>query len=234
MFPLVLNQHLSVFRPCFYSNHKVKVAASLSIVTWLIAAINNAILFPGLLDCLAFDTFKWVCSRSSSCSASCSNRFRITFIISVLRATSPVSMYARLFYKARQIRKEECTRDSEGAAARDLHRRDHETTVTFLLFIAVYICTLPNTIFVIAVEPISSRLGGELPAALYVVGVCTYTVLSLLAIIDPLLLMRNQDLRMILASINGSAIEKWCPCRTIAVHKGNALCEVIANPAAVV
>ena len=84
------------------------------------------------------------------------------------------------------------------------------------------------------VESYSSGLSEELPVELYLMAVCSYTVPALLSILDPLLLMSNQDLRMIMASMSDRAIRRQPPhARSTSMNIDNALFEVIENPAVV-
>ena len=60
MFVFVVDRFLSVLFPYFYPRHKVKIAVSLSVFSWLIVFIVSVINLPGILDCytyIAFSTF---------------------------------------------------------------------------------------------------------------------------------------------------------------------------------
>ena len=232
MFVLVLDRYLSTFYRSFYLKHGVKVCVSVSITTWLFAVLSYAPLPPALSDCVAFDRFKWVCAHSSSCKSACFDRLAVTLVIQLIRGTTYFLMYSRLFYKARKNRRVEESQAPGSPAAQDLRQKEHRTSVTFFwLFIVAHLCTLPSYIIIAMVELISSGLSGELPVELYLMAVCSYTVPALLSVIDPLLLMRNQDLR---TTMSDRAIRRQPPhARSASMNCDNALFEVIENPAVV-
>ena len=237
MFVLVLDRYLSTFYRSFYLKHKVKVTVSVSIATWLFAILSYAPLElpPTLSDCLAFDRFKWVCAHSSSCKSACFDRLVGTLFSQLICAATYFLMYSWLFYKARKNRRVEESQAPGSPAARDLRQKEHETSVTFFwLFSIAHLCTLPSYIIIDMVESYSSGLSEEPPVELYLMAVCSYTVPALLSILDPLLLMSNQDLRMIVASMSDRGIRRQPPhARSASMNIDNALFEVIENPAVV-
>ena len=235
MFVLVLDRYLSTFYRSFYLKHKVKVTVSVSIATWLFAILSYAPLPPRLSDCVAFDRFKWVCAYSSSCKSACFDILVGTLVIQLISAATYFLMYSRLFYKARKNRRVEESQAPGSPVARDLCQKEHKTSVTFFwLFIVSHFCTLPSYIIIATVESISSGPSRELLVELYLMAVCSYTVPALLSIIDPLLLMRNQDLRIIVTSMSHRVIRRQPPhARSGSMNCDYALFEVIENPAVV-
>ena len=213
MFVFVTGRYLSVFYPYWYPAHKVKITTCLSLASWLIIILSSIVFLPGILDCYAFGTFpsQWMCIRTIECSPECSLALRIHLGILVLPDTTvPIFMYGRLFYKARKIQRTQKAQVSESAAAKELRQRERKTTVTFfLLFIAVAALVLPNALLLLAISTVSSHSDGKLHPTLYLFGMLCFAVLSLLPIIDPIVIMRNRDVREILASLKGSSAQKW-------------------------
>ena len=215
MFVFVTDRYLSVFLPYWYPAHKIIITVGLSVASWTLVIVTNIAFLPGLLDCFAFDVFKWVCTRSTDCSPTCSIAFRIHLALLTFTCTTiPIWMYTRLFCKARTIQKAEATHTLGTAAAKSIQHRERKITITFfLLFISVCAFILPNAIIFIVISTISARSGGDLHPVLYILGVYSFAVLSLLPTVDPIVIMRNQDVREVFTSLKDSAFRKLRACR---------------------
>ena len=202
MFVFVIDRYLSVFWTYFYPKHKVKVVACLSIVSWLVPFVLAIPLFPGVLDCYMFSPVTWICEVSSKCHKSCSIYLDTFFPVVVFPLTVlPVFFYIKLYYRGRKIRKATV---AEGSAT-DLLQREWKATITFfLLFLSVFLVVLPG----ISVFFIINRVYDQPPPAAYVLLVASLYVVSLLVVTDPIVIMRNKDMREILEKVKASAIRK--------------------------
>ena len=206
MFIFVIDRYLSVFWTYRYPKHKAKVIICLSIVSWLVPFLVSIPLLPGVLDCYSFNPMVWICTPDSLCNKNCIIYSSVLFAVVPFPLTVlPIFFYIKLYYKGRKIRKATV---AEGSAT-DLLQREWKATVTFfLLFLSVFLVIIPSqgaTFIVSSVFPV-----GERPPAAYAVLVVTQYVTSLLIITDPIVIMRNKDVREILSKV----IQKCC-------HKNN-------------
>lgn len=114
----------------------------------------------------------------------------------------PVFFYIKLYCRGRKIRK---VMVAEGSAT-DLLQREWKATITFfVLFVSVFLVTLPSltvSLIVNRVFPV-----GERPPAAYALLVASQYVASLLIVTDPIVIMRNKDVREILGK---SKLQKCC------------------------
>ena len=203
----VIDRYLSVFWTYRYPKHKVKVILCLSIASWLTSLLMSIPLFPGILDCYNFRTVAWICAFSASCSKNCSifmNTFFGVFVIPVI--VLPIFFYIKLYWRGRKIRKAIV---AEGTAT-DLLQREWKATITFFfLFLSVFLVTLPSITLSVIISSVFP-LAAERPPAVYVLSVVSVSVLSLLIITDPIVIMRNKDMREILSEVKASVIQKYC------------------------
>ena len=77
----------------------------------------------------------------------------------------------------------------------------------FLLFITVFAMTLPALTIILIINAVFGQ--NELPATLYVLGKVASGTVLFLVITDPLVIMRNRDIRNITNEIK--IVQKCCP-----------------------
>ena len=202
MFVFVIDRYLSVNWTFSYPKYKVKIASTLSVLSWVFSILANAVMLPGLLDCYTFSSTGLLCSISSQCSQTCSIYIRVYFIVTVPLILVPIFLYGQLYYKGRKIRKE-----SIAVPAIANQKSELKAMVTFsLLFLTVLVLTLPNyTILSIIAAVFPS---GEFSPVAYVVVVVNLSLVSLFTITDPIVIMRNEDVRMILSEIKDVVMRK--------------------------
>jgi hypothetical protein len=214
MFAFVIDRYLAVFYPYWYPKHKGKIIICLSIASWAIPLLSSIPFLPGLGDCYDFSLILLTCIRTNTCSQKCSLATGIH--VGVLLAFStivPFIMYAQLFHKGRKIQREEKRHVSETAAATNLQRRMRRSTLTFfILFIAVIAFVLPNSLLTVIIGVVTRLLGDELHPVLYVLTVCNFAVMSIAFIVDPIIIMRNPDVRETLTSLKKYLVQKWQNC----------------------
>ena len=201
MFIFVMDRYLTIFWTMYYPKHKVKVILCLSIASWLISLLLRIPFLPGILDCYSFSTLSWLCSINSGCHEICSIYSNTIIVVVVVPLTLlPVVLYLRLYCRGRRIRRlvpEES----------DHFQREWKATVTFfVLFLSVFIVTLPSII--IGITTRSLFPDGESPPGVHVLMVASVSVLSLLVITDPIVIIRNKDVRDILIRVKSNAVQK--------------------------
>ena len=220
MCAFVIDRYLAIVWPYFYPKHKFKVTVSLSIASWVFAVLVGIGMLPGLLDCYIFRPTVKVCSGSSLCSYSCFIYIRIYTAITIPATILPVILYGFLYYKARKIQKELA---SNAAAANANHRKEWKATITysllFLTLIAVVLPTIVTSLIIAAIFP-----DGDRPPWAYTLLVVTSSLILLLTITDPIVIMRDKDVKDVLSKIkNAVSCKKKVNTATRNVPPQNAL-----------
>ena len=192
----VIDRYLAVVWPYFYPKHKFKVTVSLSIASWVFAVLVSIGMMPGILDCYSLRSTGKVCAPSSRCNLNCSVYIRSLATYVVPATIVPIILYGLLYYKGRKIQKELAS----NAAANANHRREWKATITFsLLFFSLFVLILPNTIIEVVVR--TAYAGRMFPAAAHVLLTVNSSVLSLLVITDPIVIMRDKDVKEVLIKL---------------------------------
>ena len=95
---------------------------------------------------------------------------------------------------------------SEGEAK----RRENRVTITsFLLFITLFAVIVPSTgISIVARSFI--QLTESTSALVYSLQAVNSLVVPFLVITDPIVIMRNRDIREALSEIKGTLVQMWC------------------------
>ena len=199
---LVIDRYLSVFWPFKYPTYQAKITIGLSVASWLVSILASFPMLPGLLDCYTFSSNEWLCSISSDCNNGCSVYTRGYFIVIVVPATVlPIFLYGRLFYKAKKINKVTPAANAEEGEAR---KREWKTTITFsLLFISVLVLILPT----LTINLILEAVAPDSPIS-YVIIAISNSMIFLLVVMDPIVIMRNSDVREIITKIKNSCKAK--------------------------
>ena len=90
-----------------------------------------------------------------------------------------------------------------------------KATVTFfLLFITVFALTLPSLTIALIITVIYNE--SDVPPAIHVLLVVASSILSLLVVTDPVVIMRNRDVRDITDQFSVRIAQKCCPSLPIA------------------
>ena len=209
MFAFVIDRFLSVFWTYYYPMHKAKINITLSGVSWAVSIIIGIMLTSPILDCYRFNEASWVCSISVTCNNACSI-FVLVFSLTILVPSTvlPVVLYAALYYKSRKITKSTNVATAGEMALKDLHQRERKATITFfLLFLTVLLVTAPGTIASIIISTAYSD--HTPPPGVYIVILVSAQCILLLLVSDPIILMRNADMREVIAKVRESLIQKW-------------------------
>ena len=210
MLVLVIDRFLSVFSPFLYPKYNTKIIVSLSLLSWIAPILLSIPPLPGILDCYTFSLTSWICGLSSSCNRKCIAFVNIYFGLIVVPLTIlPVILYIILYCKAKKIKNSSIavySNPSEGEA----RRRENQVTITFLLFITLFAVIVPSTgISIVAHSFI--QLTGSTSALVYSLRAISNLVVPFLVITDPIVIMRNRDVREALSEIKGTLVQKWCP-----------------------
>ena len=190
----VLDRYFSVTWPFCYPKHRRKVATVLSLSSWLISFVLAILSVPAILDCYAFKQNSWLCGFEGGCSISCSIYATVLYGGTHLPVTIlPIFFYSILYCKARKIRR-------NMAALSGAQKAEWKATITFfLLFLTVFLMTVPSTTISIAISAV--YIITHPPPAVYLVQVFAAAVIYLVVLTDPLVIMRNADVRQVLSKI---------------------------------
>ena len=207
MFVLALDRFSTVFMPFWYQRRRIKVVLPFSIGAWVLAFTVALIPVRGVLDCYAVARNVWGCFPDDGCThpRACFLYRWSSYIVSNLCGVVSLMMYLILFRKARKLRNRvsvaptsEATSGVEERAesAKKLKQERKANTTFFLLFLALIGVSIPPTTFVLIARIISIIIGGTaLPTAYIVIEILVGSTISLLIIVDPIVIMRNEDFR---------------------------------------
>ena len=172
---------------------------------------------PGLLDCYWFRTNGKGCAPNAHCNFGCSVYVR-AYVSYVIPATIlPTILYGLLYCKGRKVQKELAS----NAAAQDNHRKEWKATITFsLLFFSLFAFNLPSTIIEVTVRAAFS--GRMFSAAAYTILTFNSSLFSLLIITDPIVIMRDSDVKEILLGIRNKVFCKEVRRPTAKIDTGIA------------
>ena len=209
MLVLALDRFCTVFLPFWYQRyrHRVKIVGTLSLVAWTMAFIVALVPVQGLLDCYSFQRNTWACVTSNGCihQSECSIYNSTSIALSNICNVISLLLYFILFCKARSLRKkivtvkmanEDPACEAMKAAAAHVQGRERRANFTFFLLILalVGVSFLPFLFFVVG-RPIISTLKVVPPPGYTVAGILGRSTFPLLTIIDPIVIMRNEDFR---------------------------------------
>ena len=204
---LVIDRFLAVYLPFLYPKHVVKSVTALSVISWVVCSIQS--IANAAFGCYSFQPEAWVCFVNRSCSSNCSILSSFFTLVVVLPAILiPVLLYIILYIKAKKAMKV-LPVVTEGDAASNRHNEWKATITFFFMFVAVCITTIPSLI----IFTIANILYGtsDLPPYMYIFTAAGTSVSSLLVITDPIVIMRNRDIREILAKFKTEVVGKLRP-----------------------
>jgi predicted nucleic acid-binding Zn ribbon protein len=207
MLVLVLDRFCSVFMPFWYQRNKIKVIVPLSLGAWIWSFTITIIPVRGILDCYSFSRSTWACVPISGCRNpnACSIYISSSIALSNFCNVIGLVLYSILFYKAKKIQNKiavapqpdtESTCTEERKAAAERLKRERRANITFLLlFLALVGVGLPPFIFFVIGRPLVSSLNIVPHPAYTVIQVIGRAFYPLITIMDPIVIMRNQDFR---------------------------------------
>ena len=209
MFIFVIDRFLSVFFPFFYPKYKIKFITVLCIGAWIVAL---AVAFVGYgLDCYRFTAVSWLCNAYQDCSPACATYTNLLYGgIATPVTIIPIILYVILFIKARRLKRKDFLNTSLENIPASYSASEWKATLTFfLLFITVFALTLPNLAVFLAIDLLYEPM--EVPSSLHILAVLAVIIISLFVITDPIVIMRNRDVRDITDRFKERIIMKLCP-----------------------
>ena len=212
MFVLVADRFCLIFLPFWYSRHRARVVLPLSIVGWTLALMMSIIPVISLRKCYALQRVTWTCNIGRGCDMPHCNTYSI-FMVTLINVGTLVAflLYLALYCKAKKVQNRitvavlsnESTEARE--AAKEARKRDRRSNATFMiLFTALLGVTLPAFIFSTFARVLSIVLASRNTTprpVITIVAVLLTNMFLLIFIMDPIVIMRNQDVREVLQTI---------------------------------
>lgn len=197
MFTFVIDRFLAVFWPFSYPRHSYKIMVILSVSAWVFATVARIV--PAILDCYCYVSTSYQCVHSARCGQACVIAANANLAFAFGPATViPIALYTSLYCKALQFRRKHL-RMTEGDGSTN-NKMDWKATITFfMLFVALFSFTTP----VIFLNILFSSISREILRSPYVFVMRSIlsTLTSLLVVVDPIVIMRNKDVKDILLGI---------------------------------
>ena len=198
-----------MFAPFNYPKYSHKIITILCVVLWSLGIATAIIPIPPLLDCYTVREPTLSCGYSTSCNKSC-----VIFYL-VVMATHfvptmfiPVGFFLALYIKGRKIRRQEA--NMLGLNSRNMSEQEWRATKTFvLLFVGIFMLTFPPLIIIflfLRYGSVAQTLAAQL----------AYNILHLVVITDPIIILRNADVREALEKLIKEFKDSHCK-----VHKNN-------------
>lgn len=202
MLLFVIDRHFPVFKPFSYPKHRYWMVCIGSVVSFLVPIILSAI--PAFFGCYAFSPIIGQCQLSTHCSTACGAYIGIVTIgIVIPSCTFPFILYTWLFIKAKKINQIAPTAN-EIAGENEESQSEWRATVTFfLMFIALFLITAPSTVFSLIGSMVF--IYSKSPLEYLITETILANFSSLIFIMDPIVLMRNTDVKEVIARV------KWIP-----------------------
>ena len=191
-----LNCFISVFCPFSNSKCKRRIAAALGVSAWLFGLTMSLLTIPGLLDCYRFVSPTLFCTFSTRCSRTC-KIFGLVYITAVVIPLLfiPMGLFLALYIKGRIIRKRESS--VLGLPRKSFLASEWRALKTFgLQLLAIIVVTAGPILFLQTVRFLNTFV------ATTVTLIASWAA-YLLIISDPIILLRNADVKEILKTQGG-------------------------------
>ena len=208
MLVLVADRFSLVFMPFWYARHRVKVVLSLTIISYVLAFFFSTLPLPGLLSCYAFQRFTWSCVIRKGCEnrAACALLRALVATFLTMGPFTAFVLYLALLRKAKKLRNRVGVAEPslESEEVRKIRRRrrrsERKANTTFLiLFIELVGVSVPAYLLVAFGEVASMAVNvQEWPPAFAVVSVLVRGMPPLIIVLDPIAIMKNQEVREVI------------------------------------
>ena len=209
MFVLAIDRFLTVFTPFWYQRSRMKVVIILSLGAWILSFIIALIPVKGLLDCYSFQRHTWACVPSTGCSNKNACSVYNSTSIALSNGCNVISLllYFIMFCKARQLSNKiralqkssaKCEAGMKDVVTESLRRERRANVTFFLLFLALTGVSIPPFLFFVVGRPIITTLDVVPPPAYTIAGIIGRATYPLLTIVDPIVIMRNQDFKEVI------------------------------------
>ena len=208
LFLFVMDRFCVVFLPFWYPKHRKKILIIFSTISWVLPTVCSTLALPFAFDCFSFLPFTRICSISPSCGFTCSVYINTLLAVFFLPAMIiPLILYSILYRKARMITASNASDSVNG----NNQLSEWRATITFfLMFLVLASVTIPHLL----IHVVHNKIGDVFsPGVSSFIRNASGCAISLLLILDPIIIMRNQDMREVLPNPKRFLI--WCICKCI-------------------
>ena len=221
IFVLTIDRVIAVFYPFFHLQYGGRISIFNSTVAWILTLTRSVTSLEGVLNCTKYLPVFKMCSGAPFCSRICQvHTVMSALILIIFGVVIPFILYVILFFKAKIIRyrflnsiriqdvvaspvsqslpnvgsEDTLTTAADGInSTRSTDEHNHRATVTFILLTSVIIgCALPPYVLYTAQNIVGARPPPLLIILQIIVG---RTFLYCLAVVDPIVILRNRDIR---------------------------------------
>lgn len=210
MMVLVADRFCLIFLPFWYSRHRVKVTIPLSIAAGIISFIVTIIPANGILDCYGFQRVTWSCLMSPGCTNVVGCTTYRTFVVTSSNGAVFLAflLYLALLFKAKKLQnKISISTSSENPEDREIEKRKRQrecqaNTTILILFVALVGISFPAYLFFTFGKLTLNSLNIQPPPPGYIViAIVAKSIFALVPVMDPIVIMRNQDVKKVLQQI---------------------------------
>ena len=204
MFLLSFDRFNMVFFPFTYPLHGNKIMLPLTVSVWLVSLLFATI--PLSFQCFGLQKATGFCGVSIFCSSTCATwRYVQDSVAYVVGAFVPVVLYSLMFWKARQLSRRVADSGSQ-ALADESHKR---ARYTFLfLFVTLMGCGIPQFGNVLLM-PLKTHYADVYWTYVGLSAIALFTVV----ILDPLVIIKHQDVRNCALKLLQSVVPQRAPTR---------------------
>ena len=206
MFVLVADRFCLVFMPFWYDIRRVRVVVAMTTVAWVVSLVHVLIPVRGLLDCYAFSRTTWTCLIEDGCRYVAACRAYRALWLSLFTGGICVAFlfYLVLMCKARKLQNKVVVvkaKETEEIAARN-RKIERRANTTFLLLLTTLVGVLvPLSFFFIIGGAVLNALEMDEPPAFTACAVAMLNIYYLIFVLDPVVMMRNQDVGEVMKTI---------------------------------
>ena len=207
MMVLVVDRFCLIFLPFWYGRHRVKVVIPLSITAGMIPFILAIVPANGILGCYGFQRLTWSCLIGPGCTNPVGCITHRTFVTTSTSGALFLAflLYLALLVKAKKLQNKvaistlnESSEDREIEKRRRQRERQANTTI-LLLFIALVGVSFPSYLFFTFGNITLNFLNIRPPPPGYTItAIVSRSIFALIATVDPIVIMRNQDVKQVL------------------------------------
>ena len=218
IFVLTTDRVIAVFYPFFHLQYGGRISIFNSTIAWILTLTRSVTSLEGVLSCTKYLPVFKMCSGAPFCSKICQvHTVTSALILIIFGVVIPFILYVILFSKAKiiryrfmnSIRMQEVpspaslpngvSEDNPTTAVNGINgttltdEHNHRATVTFILLTSVIIgCALPPYVLYTAQNVVGTSPPPSLIILQIIVG---RTFLYCLAVADPIVILRNRDIR---------------------------------------
>ena len=214
---LVFDRFCTVYMPFWYNRNRTKVVIATSLSAWTLAMAASLPLVSGLLDCYSFQRFTWTCVIGEGCShpAVCATYRTIVTTTVVGSLFVAFLLYGALLRKAKKIRNrvttisneiqtldDHTTEEAREAARKKKIRERNANTTFFIMFVTlVGVSFFSYFFFNFGGIALRSLKLSPPPPAYIILAIIARSLFVMLVIMDPLVILRNPEVREVLSAI---------------------------------